>query len=53
MFENIARDLLNFQKPARYIGSELGIPQKDYENSFVRFACAFPIYMKSECLIWE
>nr|HQH31723.1 TIGR03960 family B12-binding radical SAM protein [Spirochaetota bacterium] len=42
MFENIARDLLNFQKPARYIGSELGIPQKDYENSFVRFALCFP-----------
>lgn len=42
MFENISRDLLNFQKPARYIGSELGIPQKDYENSFVRFALCFP-----------
>lgn len=42
MFDNIARDLLNFQKPARYIGSELGVPKKDYENSFVRFALCFP-----------
>ena len=38
----IEKNLINFQKPGRYIGSETGIPNKDFKNSFVKFAICYP-----------
>ena len=32
-FFTIENELLNFVKPGRYIGNELGIPSKDFDNS--------------------
>jgi radical SAM family uncharacterized protein/radical SAM-linked protein len=35
-------DMLTIQKPGRYIGGELNIPDKDFENSSVRVVAAYP-----------
>ena len=42
MFDKIEKDLFKFQKPARYIGNEPGIPEKDFTGSFVKFAICYP-----------
>jgi radical SAM family uncharacterized protein/radical SAM-linked protein len=42
MFEKIEKDLEKFQKPGRYTGIELGIPEKDFKNSDVRFLISYP-----------
>lgn len=42
MFEKIKKNLIYFQKPARYIGNELGIPNKDFSKSAVRFVISYP-----------
>ena len=45
MFEKIEPYLINFEKPARYISNELGMTQKDFINSAVRFViCYHDIY---------
>ena len=41
-FNKIEKDLIKFQKPARYIGNEIGIPKKDFINSYIRFAICYP-----------
>jgi radical SAM-linked protein len=41
-FKDIENNLINFQKPARYIGNEIGIPKKDFINSPVKFAISYP-----------
>src|SRR4030042_4046201 len=41
-FTKIEKELINFQKPARYIGNELGIPKKDFINSGVKFVISYP-----------
>ncbi|HOV14058.1 MAG TPA: TIGR03960 family B12-binding radical SAM protein, partial [Spirochaetota bacterium] len=38
----IESSLINFQRPGRYIGSESGIPNKDFKNSFIKFALCYP-----------
>ncbi|MCG8568511.1 MAG: TIGR03936 family radical SAM-associated protein [Spirochaetes bacterium] len=42
MFSKIEADLIHFEKPARYIGNEFGIPQKDFIQANVRFAISYP-----------
>lgn len=42
MFDLIEKNLINFEKPARYIGNELGIPEKDFKKSNVRFIISYP-----------
>lgn len=44
--------LLQAQKPAQYIGGEMGSVIKKREDVDVRFAFCFPVPMRSECLIW-
>ncbi len=41
-FELIENNLINFEKPARYIGDEIGIPEKDFQNSNVKFVISYP-----------
>lgn len=41
-YKDIEKQLINFQKPARYIGNESGIPEKNFINSPVRFAISYP-----------
>ena len=31
-YKDIEKKLINFQKPARYIGNETGIPEKGFKN---------------------
>ena len=42
MFEIIEENLVNFEKPARYTGNEIGIPPKDFKDSDVRFLLCYP-----------
>nr|HPO50244.1 B12-binding domain-containing radical SAM protein [Spirochaetota bacterium] len=42
MLKTIEDNLSKFQKPGRYIGSETGIPQKDFKNSPTRFVMSYP-----------
>lgn len=42
MFENIIKDLINVEKPGRYIGNEAGIPDKDFINSYIKTAICYP-----------
>ena len=42
ILNNIEKQLLNFEKPGRYIGNELGIPDKDFINADVKFAISYP-----------
>ena len=41
-FKKLDRELLNVEKPARYVGSELNSVIKDKEDINIRFAFAFP-----------
>ena len=41
--------LLQVQKPAQYIGGEVGSIVKEIQNVDVRFAFAFRIPMRSAC----
>jgi radical SAM family uncharacterized protein/radical SAM-linked protein len=41
-FNLIENDLINFEKPARYIGNELLIPNKDFLKSPVKFLICYP-----------
>jgi len=41
-FKDLEKDLIKFKKPARYVGNELGIPNKDFKNSNVKFVIAYP-----------
>ena len=43
--------LLTVEKPARYIGGEIGSIDPA-AGADVRFVCAFRTFMKSECHIW-
>lgn len=42
MFNKIEKELINIQKPGRYIGNEIGIPEKDFINSEVRVVIGYP-----------
>lgn len=42
MFEIIEKHLINIEKSGRYIGNESGIPDKDFKNSFIKFAICYP-----------
>lgn len=41
-FNKIEKELIHFQKPARYIGNESAIPKKDFIKSKVRFVISYP-----------
>ena len=41
-FKEIEKNLINIQKPGRYIGNESGLPKKDFINSNVRFVICYP-----------
>ena len=41
-FKNIEKDLAKMLRPARYIGEEIGIPDKDFANAELRFAICYP-----------
>ena len=41
-FSKIEKDLAKMLRPARYIGEEIGIPNKDFANAELRFAICYP-----------
>ncbi len=41
-FNQIEKDLKNFMRPARYIGQEIGTPNKDFAGANLRFAICYP-----------
>ncbi len=50
MLELLESELITINKPARYIGNELGIPDKDFINSPVRFLISYPdVYEVGMC----
>ena len=42
MFSTIEPFLVEFEKPGRYIGNEIGIPNKNFLESQVRFVISYP-----------
>lgn len=42
MFKQIEKYLTEIEKPGRYIGNEVGIPNKNFESSEIRMAISYP-----------